>query len=158
MLGNTETKAEYSALATRIQFCVESVGQLNILSEKTGIPVRTISNYLSGRNDVKTGALVKIAKTAGVTVEWLATGEGKPHKPDEEEDCLSDEYIKKNYIRLDNVKAAALAFHTHIKKTKQKIPPEKAADIIVLLAQIAAEDDDENVDETNLVRLIDLTR
>jgi hypothetical protein len=42
---------------------------------KTGIPSRTLSEYLAG-GEMKRPALVALAKACGVNIAWLAAGEG----------------------------------------------------------------------------------
>lgn len=45
------------------------------LSEKTGISINTIRNYINGHNAIPSAELaVKIANVLGVSVEYLVTG------------------------------------------------------------------------------------
>lgn len=68
--------ADYVDLGNRIKACADLVGGNDSLSAKTGIPIRTLSNYIAGQNDVKSEVLVRICRTANVSIEWLATGYG----------------------------------------------------------------------------------
>lgn len=59
----------------RIKSAVKSAGGNNFVSEKSGINLRTLNNYISGRSEPKINAIVLIAETCGVSIEWLATGQ-----------------------------------------------------------------------------------
>jgi len=61
-------------LASRIRECARLVGSGDELSRRTGIPRRTLENYLSGRSEPKAAAVSAIAKTAGVSSDWLLLG------------------------------------------------------------------------------------
>lgn len=63
-------------LTDRLRSCAEAVGSGDELSRLTGIPRRSLENYLSGKTVPKLKPLLAIAKTAGVSLDWLATGEG----------------------------------------------------------------------------------
>lgn len=71
---------EFAELGERIRQIATQVGGNKTLSAKTGIPIRTLDNYISGQNDVKTAALVAISRAGDISLSWLATGEGNPQK------------------------------------------------------------------------------
>lgn len=64
----------------RLGLIVGDHGTMRRLSIESGVPYRTIQNYLGGGRRKPTmptlGNLVAIADTAGVSIEWLATGRG----------------------------------------------------------------------------------
>lgn len=66
-------------LADRIRKCAEIVGSGDELSRISGIPRRTLENYLTGR-EPQASRLAAIAKAAGVSLDWLVTGDeyGRP--------------------------------------------------------------------------------
>ncbi len=70
---NSET---LNTLAGRIKKCADLAGNGDELARKTGIPRRTLETYLSGNAEPKASRLAAIARAGGVTVDWLATGEG----------------------------------------------------------------------------------
>lgn len=74
------SEAPETGLQERLKVAAQLVGGPDALSKLAEIPRSTFANYLSGRNDPKTGALVAIARAAGVSIGWLATGEG-PMRP-----------------------------------------------------------------------------
>ncbi|MBF5094708.1 helix-turn-helix transcriptional regulator [Azospirillum sp. INR13] len=73
-------------LTARLRQCVEMVGSGDELSRRTGIPRRSLENYLSGKTTPKLKPIIAIAKTAGVQLEWLATGDG-PMRPEGVKHC-----------------------------------------------------------------------
>ena len=62
------------ALAERIRFCVNKVGNGNEFCRITGINRRTLDYYLSATSEPKAFALSQIAKAANVSLDWLITG------------------------------------------------------------------------------------
>ena len=67
-----------AAILDRLKQAAQLAGGPDALARKTGIPRRTLGNYLSGKNPPKLPALVAIARTVGVSLEWLATGHELP--------------------------------------------------------------------------------
>ncbi len=63
------------ALADRIRFCVNKVGNGNEFCRITGINRRTLDYYLSATSEPKASALFQIAKAANVSLDWLITGQ-----------------------------------------------------------------------------------
>lgn len=62
---------------SRMSLCATRVGSVNALARKAGIAQSTIRPYFEG-SEPKRPHLVAIARAAGVSVSWLATGEGTP--------------------------------------------------------------------------------
>ena len=60
----------------RIREAAELIGGQLELSRRTGISATSINNYVLGTADPSRTRLVSIAKAAGVSAGWLATGEG----------------------------------------------------------------------------------
>lgn len=60
----------------RMEYIAMMAGNATVLSKKSGVSRRAVGLYLSGKSDPTRKRLVAMAKAAGVTVEWLATGEG----------------------------------------------------------------------------------
>ena len=55
------------------------------LAEGTEVPYRTLQNWIGGRRenlgdppDISAAFVIEAARTAGVSLEWLMTGEGTP--------------------------------------------------------------------------------
>lgn len=74
--------SEFGALNTdaddgfvgRMRIAAQYAGNATRLAEATGISRRAIAEYLAGKSDPNRSRLIAIAKAAGVSVEWLATG------------------------------------------------------------------------------------
>lgn len=79
-------------LGDRLRECARSVGGIEELSRRSGIPRKTIDNYLTSKSEPKASTLVALAKAADVTLNWLLTGVGPrdtlagPHERDAYED------------------------------------------------------------------------
>ena len=71
------------ALADRIRFCVNKVGNGNEFCRITGINRRTLDYYLSATSEPKASALFQIAKAANVSLDWLITGKETPDRVSE---------------------------------------------------------------------------
>ncbi len=61
--------------AKRLRAAIDRIGGNKGVMAKTGIPSRTLSEYLAG-GEMKRPALVALAKACGVNIAWLAAGEG----------------------------------------------------------------------------------
>jgi hypothetical protein len=59
----------------RLRQAINFAGGATAVSRKAAMAATTINNYLAGR-DMKSSALVTLAKVCGVRIEWLATGHG----------------------------------------------------------------------------------
>ena len=80
-----EESAHYQEAGSFSERLAEIVGMDSVRSfaARAG-PVRSgsvLRKYLSGDSDPARQALIDIATVAGVTVEWLATGQGPKHGP-----------------------------------------------------------------------------
>lgn len=65
-----------AAFQMRMQECADEAGNPAALARAAGISHPVISDYLNGVSEPSRLRLISIAKAAGVSVEWLATGEG----------------------------------------------------------------------------------
>ena len=61
------------AIVGRLRDAVRSAGGNAVISDRTGIPKRTLGRYLAGQ-DIKLPSLIAIARACAVSLEWLATG------------------------------------------------------------------------------------
>lgn len=90
-------------LTDRLNIAKTLIGGPDALSKKSGIPRRTLGNYLSGRNEPKVSQLADIAEASGLRIEWLATGAGPAF------DAAADLANRVRYAigRLGGLRAAA---------------------------------------------------
>ena len=80
------------SIKIRLKFLI---GKLNLkitdFAKKTGIPYRTLQNYLSGERQPSAENLQKIAICFNIDLNWLLTGEGNMFKSGESD--MSDDKI-----------------------------------------------------------------
>ena len=120
-------------LKDRIRFCMNRVKNGVVLADSAGIPRRTLENYLSGSSEPKTSVMVKIAKAAGVSVSWLATGEGEPdqnHPESQPTEGFSEKTIRSSIIALKS----------YLDKDNSDLAPHDLAEAVFLGCELANED------------------
>lgn len=61
----------------RVRKTAELIGGQLALAQKTGISARTINAYALGESEPSMAKLISISKATGVSISWLATGEGQ---------------------------------------------------------------------------------
>jgi hypothetical protein len=71
----TGVNREAAERALRLKQAVQSAGGNKAVSEKSGIPLATLGDYLAG-GEWKLSRVIALADACGVSVEWLATGRG----------------------------------------------------------------------------------
>jgi hypothetical protein len=64
---------EGDALRARLKVCADKLGSINALSKASGIPHSTLRKYFFG-GEPSMRNIVTIARTAEVSIEWLAAG------------------------------------------------------------------------------------
>lgn len=62
----------------RIRKVVEIVGTINSFSKKVGASPTSVKRWIDGKSDPSRSNLINIADASGVSLSWLATGEGLP--------------------------------------------------------------------------------
>jgi phage repressor protein C with HTH and peptisase S24 domain len=72
-----------SGFSVRIRKLATIVGGAKRLSERSGLSRAVIGKYLSGKSDPSRERLVKLADAAGISIRWLATGEGEMSRHDD---------------------------------------------------------------------------
>lgn len=72
---NVEDERLKSDMAERLRKAVTLGGGPGRVSEKSGVPLRTLNNYMSGRSEMKATAVVHLAQACGVAADWLLTGQ-----------------------------------------------------------------------------------
>ncbi|MDR3631455.1 MAG: helix-turn-helix domain-containing protein [Desulfocapsaceae bacterium] len=74
-MSGKKTKKDYSFIA-RMEKIIDSMGSQSRLSTASGVSQTTISSYLHGGEPSRVH-LISMAKASGVSVMWLAIGEGE---------------------------------------------------------------------------------
>jgi hypothetical protein len=70
---------DLAARADRLRLAVREAGGNKAVAKRAGIPGTTLDRYLAGQ-EMKFSNAVALARAAGVSLEWLATGAG-PMRP-----------------------------------------------------------------------------
>lgn len=66
-----------AGFAERLRAVCKDVGSIQKMAEMASFPRRTLDNYLAGRSEPSVSGLVQLVAAAGVSLEWLAIGEGE---------------------------------------------------------------------------------
>jgi len=82
-VGVSAPNQAVSDRSDRLRVAVKSAGGNSAVSRRAQMPLATLNKYISGR-EMRVEALISLAAATGVTLEWLATGQG-PMKPGEPE-------------------------------------------------------------------------
>lgn len=64
------------AFADRVARICEMVGGSAELARRAGLSRRVVDKYVAGGSDPSRQRLIRLAQAAGVSLQWLATGEG----------------------------------------------------------------------------------
>ncbi len=132
-----------SEISKRIDEVIKKAGGQTAISEKTGIPLKSISNYCLGISPPKLEPLIQIAKATNVSLDWLATGEGSFNKNadmlDKKELTLAIETVEESLVATNRVlkpaKKAELILAIYDLFTSENKP--SSAQIISILSKIA---------------------
>jgi phage repressor protein C with HTH and peptisase S24 domain len=80
--GRGLSPEEIAAFARRIGSIIPKGSSINAFAKKAGVNESLLRKYIAGESLPGLEKLIAIARTSGVRVEWLATGEG-PTRPDD---------------------------------------------------------------------------
>jgi phage repressor protein C with HTH and peptisase S24 domain len=83
-----DAASDREEFAARVRTLTTFVGGAKCLSERTGLSRAVIGKYLGGKSEPSRDRLVKLAEAGGISIRWLATGEG---------DMRSD---RQDYVRV----------------------------------------------------------
>lgn len=89
-----ESDGQKRELAARIRACADIAGSGDALSRKSGVPRRTLENYLSGHSEPKALVVLKIADAAGVTLDWLIAGRFPKRRSDSGDEPVSNRVVR----------------------------------------------------------------
>ncbi len=113
-------KVSQNDLRERIGFAIKKIGGQKAASLALGISIRSISSYMTGDAEPKLLISQRLAELAGVSLDWLATGEGS---------------FNKNADMLDK-KELILAIETveeSLNATNRTLKPAKKAELILAI-------------------------
>ncbi len=75
-MGDPGRNGLVARMVERLREAVAEAGGNQAVMRRSGIPSRTLSHYLAGR-EMRASTLVALADACGVSAEWLATGRGE---------------------------------------------------------------------------------
>lgn len=135
-------------LKDRIGFAVKKIGGQKAASLALGISTRSISSYMTGDAEPKLLISKRLSELAGISLDWLATGEGLPEK-----DSL-DEIVKDIKVNADLMAEIVKIVNEYLDSLDRELPPEKLGKIYAYLYNYCHKD--EPVRRDNIISLIDI--
>ena len=105
MSGVDEARRLQIERSVRLKAAVKAAGGNRVVASHVGMPVGTLNRYLAGR-DMKASAMISLAASCNVSLEWMATGREAAPKASATPDTVSQADI--DFIR--QFSAAALQF------------------------------------------------
>ncbi len=78
MADSEGSEKKLADLRQRLREVVDRAGGIRATAAKTGIPERTIANWLGGKAQPKADGLKDMGASLGVSVDWLLFGESQP--------------------------------------------------------------------------------
>ncbi len=127
------------------------IGEESILSfaRKVGISEGAIRKYLNAISEPSRINLIKIAQKTGVSVEWLATGQG-PSSPSEQKPPSNPNGLDKAIVREVVEETESL-----LREYGIELEPSKKAELIVLLSE-EVQEEKSKIPRDKILRLIKL--
>ena len=99
---------------------------IKAFSEISGIPYRSIQNYLRNEREPNVEALIKLKEAMNIDINWLLTGEGKMYRNLPNDELKAKEQALINHYRMmsnDTQTAFDVSFKTlsEMKKTASSL-------------------------------------
>ena len=98
------------------------------------------------RGEIPEGSLKRASIACNVNLEWLLSGEGEM-RPDEATDKAAD---------LKTLRAVVEAVEEHLQGEGKNLAPAKKAELIAMLYEMFAEEENRQVDKKTVAKLIRL--
>nr|WP_163503164.1 helix-turn-helix domain-containing protein [Halomonas socia] len=77
--SSTPLKEEQiDAFRSRMVIAIKAVGGATNMARKAGVSTSVLRKWRAGQSEPTLSSLVRLARAAGLSVAWLATGEGDP--------------------------------------------------------------------------------
>ena len=112
------------SISKRLKQVIEDKN-LNIkaFSEISGIPYRSVQNYLRNEREPNVEALIKLKETMNIDINWLLTGEGKMYRslPNDELE-VKEQALINHYRMMSNDTQTAFDISFKILSKTQKQP------------------------------------
>jgi|GEM_PF-3041340 len=114
-----------SGFSERLRECASKVGGGNELARTTGIPRRTLENYLNGNTEPVPSRLIAIAEAAGADPLWLLAGSGDFQPARSNEQAGSSGYED----RLEKMRQISAALRQAVGKENSNIDRQLWTDL-----------------------------
>ena len=114
-----------SGLSERLRECASKIGGGNELARTTGIPRRTLENYLNGNTEPVPSRLIAIAQAAGADPLWLLAGSGEFQAARPSEQAASMGYED----RLDKMRLISATLRQAVGKENSNIDRQLWTDL-----------------------------
>lgn len=76
-LVHSSVRSSGIELGTRISVAAGSLGSRKNAAQAMGVSTDQLARYIRGENEPPVGAVVRLARASGYTIEWLSAGEGE---------------------------------------------------------------------------------
>ena len=90
----------------RLQALADRLGSINDLAQASGVPVKTLSDWLRGVRKPHATSLTKFARTLGVSLSWLRDGIG-PEVEAPDDLALRSEGVRRSLLTVSRAWAQA---------------------------------------------------
>lgn len=133
---------------TGFKTVLNKIGTLQNAAQIAGVTAEQVAKWRDGKAKPPFKAVVSLANVAGVSLDWLATGEGLPEK-----DSL-DEMVKDIKVDADLMAEIVKVVNEYLDSLDRELPPEKLGKIYAYLYNYCHKD--EPVRRDNIISLIDI--
>ena len=124
-------------------------------AKKCGFTESLIRKYLAGDSLPGLDKLVLIANTAGVSIEWLATGDG-PMRKDEAPPSPALTAVTVPPLKKEILLEIIEALEMFLTNNHLKMPPEKKAKFIVMAYELWQNEQDKKAAKSRIQQLFNL--
>ena len=147
--SQVKVKAEkVDAFCERLQVAIERAGGATSMAYKAGVSTSVINKWKNGKSEPQVTSLVNMAKAAGVSVEWLATGRG-------ESDQEAPSGLGEAHIDLDALEEVAVKVLALLDKRRPDLSAKARARIVRLVYEFYIRQE-KPMDEASLNNVIEL--
>lgn len=138
------------AFGERITLAIQRAGGAKKLADKTGMSTSVLRSWRAEKSDPSRTSLVKVARAAGVSLEWLATGEGDP-----DQGAIAPTGLGAADIDLDALEDVAVKVLGLLDQRRPDLSPRARARIVRLVYEFYIKQE-KPMDEASLNNVIEL--
>ncbi|WP_421864424.1 helix-turn-helix domain-containing protein [Marinobacter adhaerens] len=145
-------REKVDAFSERVAIAIKKAGGATLMAQKAEVSGSVLRKWRSGQSDPSRTNLVKMARAAGVSLEWLATGEGDPEGKAQAHKESPEPEFELDLENLEEVAAKVLAM---LEKHRPDISARAKARILRLVYEFYLRQG-EPMDEASLNNVIEL--